>query len=521
MIDGGRSSKSADTTGWRVFYIGSKANVAFENITITGGSLNDTGGGIYAEGNLSLKNCVVENNKSNNFGGGISFSGKELLLENTSVVNNKSSSSGGGICADGKVTISDSQILSNSAADNGGGIYFGDGEKTISDTTVNKNSAELGGGIYMQGGTLNLKSGAVIGEELNSDDDANGISKVATEKDYGNLSKKQISASSTEQDVGAGIFVWSGTLNMEDGAYICRNYTSCAGGGIFIKSGTFNMKGGTVGWNRSNYGGGIFCKGELNVSGNSKICYNKVSTLYVQGVCGRGGGIAVNENGIAIISRNTKIFGNQAVKWSSDSNAPDQDALGAGIYCASTLKVEGGEIYENSTESDGAAIALEGGTAILSDCKIMNNSAGRNGGAGGAVHIDHGDGVKKSAFIMTGGVLSGNKAADENGDGSKLGGAIKLGGSAVIAVEDDGNDIWLAAGRKITVADALAPENNDSSGNPKYTARITPKSYTVGTALITADSGVTLKDEVGKFCVTDESESSKGWFITEAGNLSK
>ena len=664
VIDGGRSSKSADTTGWRVFYIGSKANVAFENITITGGSLNDTGGGIYAEGNLSLKNCVVEKNKSNNFGGGISFSGKELLLENTSVVGNKSSSSGGGICADGKVTISDSQVLSNSADDNGGGIYFGDGEKTISDTTVNKNSAEFGGGIYMQGGTLNLESGAVIGEELNPDDVANGISKVATEKDYGNRSTKQISPSSTEHDVGAGIFLWSGTLNMEDGAYICRNYTSCAGGGIFIKSGTFNMKGGTVGWNRSNYGGGIFCKGELNVSGNSKICYNKVSTLYVQGFCGRGGGIAVNENCIAIISENTKIFGNQAVKWSSDSNAPNQDALGAGIYCASTLKIGGGEIYENSTESDGAAIALENGTAILSDCKIMNNSAGRNGGAvfisttntdkessltvkenvsiasnhadgsggafyatintkdaagkcsyvtigenknsenieiagnfagsrggafygadnarfvmnagkvsenyssgsgsgngggaifiwggsstystfsmsggkisgnmaknggaGGAVHIDHGSGGMAS-FIMTGGVLSGNKAADENGDGSKLGGAIyvnyggeiKLRGSAVIAVEDDGNDIWLAAGRKITVTDALAPENNDSAGNPKYTARITPKSYVLGTALITADSGVTLKDEVGKFCVTDESDSSKGWFITEAGSLSK
>lgn len=614
VVAAGRDGKEADITGWRVFYIGSKADVVFENITVKGGSLDSAGGGIYCGGNLTLKNCVVEKNKSNNAGGGICFSGKELALENTSVSYNKSSSSGGGINADGKVTISDSEILNNSAADNGGGIYFGDGEKTISGTTVNKNSAVYGGGIYMQAGTLNLESGAIIGEELNPDDDANDISKVATDKDYGNCSTKQISSNTTEHDVGAGIFVGSGTVNMEDGAYICRNYTSCAGGGIFIKSGTFNMKGGVVGWNRSNYGGGIFCKGALNVSQNSQICYNKVSTLYAQGFCGRGGGIAVNENGVATISGSAKIFGNQAVKWSSDSNAANQDALGAGIYCSATLAVKGGEIYDNSTESDGAAIAIESGEATLSNCKISNNIAGRNGGAiyanneksritvkigeennsdgdvlieknsanrggafygannadfvmnagkvsenyslgngsgngggaifiwggsstystftmsggemsgnmaknggaGGAVHIDHGDGVKKSAFIMTGGLLSGNKAADENGNGSKLGGAIyvnyggqiKLGGSAVIAVEDDGNDIWLGNGKTITITGALTPEKNDDAENPKYTARITPESYILGNIIIQGDSELD-GSSCAKFLVTDSTDELK------------
>lgn|GEM_PF-6025316 len=357
----------------------SNANITLENLTITGGSRSATGGGIYAKGSLTLKKCTVTKNISNNAGGGISFSGKELVLENTSVTYNESSSNGGGINADGKVTISDSEILNNSAAANGGGIYFGDGEKTISGTTVNKNSAEFGGGIYMQNGTLNLESGAVIGEKLDPDDEENDISNVATSSDYGNRSTKQISSSSTEHDVGAGIFVGGGTVNMEDGAYICRNYTSCAGGGIFIKSGTFNMKGGTVGWNRSNYGGGIFCKGEINVSQNSKICYNKVSTLNAQGFCGRGGGIAVNENGIATISGGTKIFGNLAVR--GENSSTNIDAMGAGIYCSAILAVEGGEIYDNSTESDGPAIAIENGTATLSGCKIYNNNAARYGGA--------------------------------------------------------------------------------------------------------------------------------------------
>lgn len=632
----------------------SNANITLENLTITGGSRSATGGGIYAKGSLTLKKCTVTKNKSNNAGGGISFSGKELVLENTSVTYNKSSSNGGGINADGKVTISDSEILNNSATANGGGIYFGDGERTISDTTVNKNSAEFGGGIYMQAGTLNLESGAIIGEKL--DPDANDISKVATSSDYGNRSTKQISSSSTEHDVGAGIFVESGTVNMEDGAYICRNYTSCAGGGIFIKSGTFNMNGGTVGWNRSNYGGGIFCKGKLNISGNSQICYNKVSTLYEQGFCGRGGGIAVNENGIATISGGTKIFGNQAVKWSSDSNAANQDALGAGIYCSATLSIEGGEIYDNSTESDGAAIAIESGEATLSNCKIWSNTAGRNGGAifistvnkttdatltikenvsidsnrtdgnggaiyattnqhkdyaqgknsyvyigedentggivitgnyanrggafygadnarfvmnagkvsenystgstsgdgggamflwgsgssystftmnggvisgnrakfggaGGAVHIDHSSGGKAS-FIMTGGLLKDNYACNAYNDptGSNLGGAIyvknggqiKLSGSAVIAVSEESdncNDIYLGINettsvqQKITITGKLAPGNNAAAGNLKYTARVTPQTYTVGMTIIQGESELD-SSSCSKFLVT-------------------
>ena len=83
----------------------------------------------------------------------------------------------------------------------------------------------------------------------------------------------------------------------------------------------------------------------------------------------------------------------------------------------------------------------------------------------------------------------------------KNGGKIKLGGSAVIEVKDDGNDIWLADGKTITVTDELTPGNN-----VKYTARITPETYNIGTFLITAEGGVTLKDEVGKFKVTNSTD---------------
>lgn len=547
----------------------------------------------------------------------------------------------------------------------------------IKNSVINDNTAGgSGGGIYMIDGELRLGIGAVIGKKLDPDVEGNDISKVATDKEYGNRSTKKITSdTNTDFDVGAGIFVAGGTVFMYEDSYICRNYTECSGGGVFIKEGgQFFMYGGVVGWNRSNFGGGILCQGRLGIHYSSIICYNKVSTQLVQGFCGRGAGIAVdgeNSNAQAAIKDNTKIFGNLAVK-DADSSA-NTDALGAGIYSSGRLVINGEEIqiYNNKTDSDGAAIGIEGGTAMLSGCKISYNSAGRyggaifissvdqnkdaetsetlaikenvsiysnsatdpnstagdggaiyattntsnaagkccyviigedkntegiviednnakrggafygadnarfvmnagkvsgnystrtdeggggamflwgggsnystftmnggeiignmakKGGAGGAVHIDHETGGK-AAFIMTGGLLSGNKATDENGNGSKLGGAIyvknggqiKLGGSAVIAVEDYGNDIWLATGKTITVTDRLTPGNNAAAGNPKYTARITPQTYNAGTPLITADSGVTLDDAVGKFKVTGNPESDE-WFITTEGKLSK
>lgn len=566
-------------------------------------------------------------------GCGMVFAGNSLELNNCAI----RKFNRGGLTVWGNITLENCSVLDNKTDGNGGGIFMRGGTLTLKNTVVNKNSAKIGGGIYMTDGTLSLESGAVIGDKLDPDVAENDISKVATDKEYGNRSTKKLTSDTgTDFDVGAGIFVASGLVKMQEDSYICRNYTECSGGGVFIKeSGIFFMYGGVIGWNRSNFGGGILCEGRLEIHGKSRICYNKVSTQRVQGFCGRGAGIALNRKtskAQALIKDYTKIFGNLAERGVNSST--NTDALGAGIYSSGPLTIIGGEIqiYDNDTDSDGAAIGIEGGTATLSGCRIYSNSAGRNGGAiyannensritvkigeenssdddvlieknsanrggafygannadfvmnagkvsenystgsnsgdgggamfiwgsqsnystftmnggvisgnrakndgaGGAVHIDHGSGGK-AAFIMKGGLLSRNKATDENGNGSKLGGAIyvknggqiKLGGSAVIAVENDGNDIWLAEKSiidnkeiSIKITDELTPGNNNDAKNQKYTARITPQNYKVGRTLITADSGVTLDDEVGEFCVTGNAESAE-WFITTEGKLSK
>lgn len=620
-------------------------SLTLENLKITGGKVNGLGGGIYIEsGNLTLKKCVVTKNEASNGGGGIHFNGENLIVEdseisenngdtggiwvmedsaqtkikNSNIKNNVARSGGGGLKLAGESTIEGCDISGNKAESSTGGVGGGlilsiDNKscKIINSVISNNTAGENGGGIYMTSGTLILGSGAVIGKKLDPDVAENDISKVATSTDFGNKSTDTSYSRS-----GAGLYVLAGTVNMSEGAYICKNYTSSYGGGVYVSpEGKFNMSGGVIGWNFSRMGGGIIADGAdddssnysvLNISGKAKICYNKAGFTSVQGCTGRGAGIFAC--GDLNISGNAEIFGNYAEK------------SGAGIHSEKKLVMTGGSAHDNEAGTDGAGIYIYSGEAELSSCTIKANKAignggaiyannensritvkigeenssdddvlieknsanrggafygannadfvmnvgkvsgnystginpgdgggamfiwggdsnystftmnggvisgnmAKNGGAGGAVHIDHGSGGM-AAFIMTGGLLSGNKAADENGNGSKLGGAIyvknggkiKLGGSAVIEVKDDGNDIWLADGKTITVTDELTPGNN-----VKYTARITPENYKFGRTLITAEGVVTLKDEVGKFCVTGNAVSDE-WFITTEGKLSK
>lgn len=58
----------------------------------------------------------------------------------------------------------------------------------------------------------------------------------------------------------------------------------------------------------------------------------------------------------------------------------------------------------------------------------------------------------------------------------------------------------------VKITGRLTPGNNNDAKNQKYTARITPENYKVGRTLITVYSGVTLKDEVGKFKVTNSTD---------------
>ncbi len=135
-------------------------------LTITGGWTDEPGGGIYNEGNLSLRDVVISGNYSRS-GGGIFNPGRaSLRLDRVALVGNTASNhGGGGLCSSGQADLTSVLIAGNSAL-YGGGIYnVGSwtnsdlGKTSLTHVTISGNTATIeGGGIHNVGFSWNESS---------------------------------------------------------------------------------------------------------------------------------------------------------------------------------------------------------------------------------------------------------------------------------------------------------------------------------------------------------------------------
>ena len=127
--------------------------VAFEDVAISGGHGDMTGGGISAGATtVSLTRSRVSDNWSNYFGGGILVTdGSTLTLVDSTVSDNATGDLGlgGGIAADDASTIvlTGSTVSGNTSGD-GGGVFAWRGTVSLRNSTVSGNTATgQGGGI--------------------------------------------------------------------------------------------------------------------------------------------------------------------------------------------------------------------------------------------------------------------------------------------------------------------------------------------------------------------------------------
>ncbi|MGP1428256.1 MAG: right-handed parallel beta-helix repeat-containing protein [Treponema sp.] len=245
------------TAPFRIFKVEAGKKLTLENLTLKGGrcgTYGESGGGaIYAEGPLTMKNCIVTDNRIEYGNGGGICAESTLTMESCTVNGNTAADDGGvgggGIYATGTLTMQGCTISGNYAKKDGGGIYAV-GELSLTDCTVTANESQnngsgsgSGGGIYIKG-RCTMTGGSVTGNKANSNGNGGGI--YIDGNGSFTMTGGTVSNNTTEYGDGGGIYIAeNGSFTMTGGA-VSSNATqqSGSGGGIFVSgtSAQFTMK---------------------------------------------------------------------------------------------------------------------------------------------------------------------------------------------------------------------------------------------------------------------------------------
>ena len=142
----------AQMNNFRVFNItdnsSSLIDVFINDLTITGGNVFGSGGGIQTVESLTITNSTISGNSTGFRGGGIYSVGGDTTIVNSTISGNNSASDGGGIYSYIEtINITNSTISGNSAGGRGGGIFFYGSSGRVTNSTIAGNSASSGGGI--------------------------------------------------------------------------------------------------------------------------------------------------------------------------------------------------------------------------------------------------------------------------------------------------------------------------------------------------------------------------------------
>ena len=207
--------------------------LSVNNCTITGNTTQDGGGGIYNAGTLTLTGSTLSNNADNFDGGGGGIANYGSLTINTSTLSNNSSfgaDGGGGIDNFGTVTAAGSSISGNSAEEqNGGGIAnTPGGTVTLTSCTLSgDNSLGTAGGV-LNSGSINLNactlSGNISGDGAAMSNGSSGITKFVNCTIAGNsadgvggienLGSMTLTNSTVSGNTGGGIAADGGSLTL-------------------------------------------------------------------------------------------------------------------------------------------------------------------------------------------------------------------------------------------------------------------------------------------------------------------
>ncbi len=294
---------------FRLMTIGDGGRASLANLSLRNGRTNRNGGGIINFGSLTLRNCIIADNRAFT-GGGIDNHGP-LTLTRT-VVEHNTASSGFGVGGIHnhlrRVSIARSSVGNNS----GEGIFNGGGSLEITNSTISDNS---GGGVGQDWGGTTLDHVRILGNS------GGGMSNH-----QGEVLLTNSVVALNHGDFGAGITNSAGGRIRIVSSTISNNSASESGGGIHNTVGDpfgrlsahIEILNSTISGNSAQVGGGIENSDRLGGAGvtvmNSTIARNTATR--------EGGGVRNGES-IDEDNPNGVFLLNTIVALNSAPTAPD------------------------------------------------------------------------------------------------------------------------------------------------------------------------------------------------------
>ncbi|MEA3335431.1 MAG: S8 family serine peptidase [Chloroflexota bacterium] len=385
-----------------ILYVDSGSTVILDNTDLTYGSASNKGGGlrVYTTGTVELINgSKIEQNVTTGSGdgSGVALQDATLIMRNDSRVGdyldpNESADLGGGVYMDGgELQMHDtSRIRSNVAANDGGGVYAFDGaDVSLYDSadigyvfeTAN-NDAVNGGGIFLTDPGTTLAMYGVSGVQHNFASYRGGGIYVA-----GGASvtiSSSLVADNEATDRGGGIFVEGESPPVEgDGN------APAAGPTVTIQNGSHidnNLTG--------DLGGGIYILDDnADVSVDDSSVDNNVASGYFGAIRLWGQSTLTIHSGASL-----------SYNW---ANGVSGGGLGIGKGSAN---LNNAVLQYNQAAHMGGAISQTGGELVILDSDIRWNEAGSHGGG-----IYNLDGTLRVEAVNQPGYVGVNQAGGNGG----------------------------------------------------------------------------------------------------------
>ena len=340
------------------------ASALLDHVDVRGGEAQ-RGGGIYAAGDLTLRNGTVVADNFATEGGGVYIEDASLSLGDVTIESNETETDGAGIYAldsdVGQLVNTVASIRSNVAGIDGGGMWLSGGSLDLPSAVFEGNHAiEQGGGLRVVSA-----SGVIAIGDLTDNDAGQGggiYAEGATISQLGLVSGNSAA-------FGGGALL--SAAHLVDFAEFEDNEASVVGGGVAMYYGSTWSPGGSLIDNRAGQlGGGALLSG-------ATIDWGAGYGTIEGNQAGTGGGVYLHD-----VTSSALLLGHASVRGNVATGSGGA-VFANGSQAGSTVQMTAAtELEDNVAVAYGGGIAAQGHLLLyLKELKARRNHAGASGGA--------------------------------------------------------------------------------------------------------------------------------------------